>query len=67
MAIEGANQVIVRFGVDGSLEEAVPPLDGDPFGDQAFYLGADGRAGSGQRSREHLGHRQRGVGGQVER
>ncbi len=41
MPIEGANQVIVRFGVDGSLEEAVPALDGDPFGDQAFYLGAD--------------------------
>ena len=31
----------MRFGVDGSLEEAVPALDGDPFGDQAFYLGAD--------------------------
>ena len=37
-----------------SLEEPCRPLDGDPLGDQAFYLGSPtARAGSEQRSGQH--------------
>jgi hypothetical protein len=41
VANEAMNNTILRFGVDGTLEETIEPVAGDPFGDQPLYLGDD--------------------------
>lgn len=41
VAVEGETQTIVRMGLDGTLEETVDPVQGEPYGDLYFYLGAD--------------------------
>lgn len=40
VGLEGPSATILRFGVDGSLEETIDGTDGF-LGDQAFYLGHD--------------------------
>jgi hypothetical protein len=40
-ALEGRTTTILRFGVDGTLEEAADPIEGDPYSDLGYYLGTD--------------------------
>lgn len=44
-ALEGTTTTLLRLGVDGTLEETVEPIEGDPYSDVAFYLGQDRRRG----------------------
>lgn len=45
VALEGETYTIVRFRLDGTLEETVDSVKGDPYADFAFYLGNDRRRG----------------------
>jgi hypothetical protein len=41
LANEGLTNTLLRLGVDGTLEETIEPVEGDPLGDLPLYLGAD--------------------------
>jgi hypothetical protein len=41
VASQGSDVTLVRFGVDGSLEEVTDRVKGDAYGDLPFYFGGD--------------------------
>jgi hypothetical protein len=43
VALEGSMATILRFGVDGSLEQTVDLLDANRYGDVPYWLGEDRR------------------------
>jgi hypothetical protein len=44
-ASQGNEITMLRFGVDGTLEEVTDRVEGDAFGDVPYYLGSDGVRG----------------------
>ena len=45
VATQATTTSVVRFGLDGTLEETVDAVEGDPYADLPFYLGLDRRRG----------------------
>jgi hypothetical protein len=41
LANEGLTNTLLRLGVDGTLEETIDPVEGDPLSDLPLYLGGD--------------------------